>query len=251
MLRRAMLLASILVAGVFVAQVRAADSATLELDKQFSGTVRPFVTEYCLSCHSGKSPEADLDLSGDTNLATVVRDHTRWSRVLEKLTDKGMPPEDAKKQPSPEARQAVIDWIAAMRRNAMVTNAGDPGLVLARRLSNAEYDYTIRDLTGVDLRPAREFPVDPTNPEGFDNSGESLSMSPTLLAKYLQAAREVADHLVLKPTGIAFASHQMLAETDRDKYCVAQIMDFYGRQNMNYADYFLAAWNYKHRTALG
>jgi len=28
-------------------------------------------------------------------------------------------------------------------------------------LSNAEFDNTIRDLTGVDIRPAREFPVDP------------------------------------------------------------------------------------------
>jgi hypothetical protein len=28
--------------------------------------------------------------------------------------------------------------------------AGDPGLVPLRRLSNAEYDATIRDLTGVD-----------------------------------------------------------------------------------------------------
>jgi hypothetical protein len=54
-------------------------------------------------------------------------------------------------------------------------------LVLVRRLSNAEYNYTIRDLTGVDMRPTRELPVDPANPAGFDNSGESLTMSPALL----------------------------------------------------------------------
>jgi hypothetical protein len=59
--------------------------------------------------------------------------------------------------------------------------------VLARRLSNAEYDYTIRDLTGVDIRPTREFPVDPANQAGFDNSGESLAMSPALVKKYLDA----------------------------------------------------------------
>jgi tetratricopeptide (TPR) repeat protein len=82
---------------------------------------------------------------------------------------------------------------------------GDPGPVLPRRLSNAEYDNTIRDLTGVDIRPAREFPVDPANTEGFDNSGESLTMSPALFAKYVQAARQVSEHLVLKPDGIAFA----------------------------------------------
>ena len=58
----------------------------------------------------------------------------------------------------------MIDWIAAVRSNEARKHAGDPGTVLARRLSNAEYNYTIRDLTGVDIRPTREFPVDPANP---------------------------------------------------------------------------------------
>src|SRR5205085_8779855 len=115
----------------------------------------------------------------------------------------------------------------------------------------AEYNYTIRDLTGVDMRPTREFPVDPANPAGFDNSGESLSMSPALLNKYLQAARDVANHMVLKPGGIAFAPHLALAETDRDKYCVEQIIDFYNRQDTDYSHYFEAAWRYKNRVALG
>ncbi len=76
-------------------------------------------------------------------------------------------------------------------------NPGDPGVVLARRLSNAEYDYSIRDLTGVDLKPTREFPArTPPTPPAFDNSGESLAMSPSLLDKYLEgAARDVADHM--------------------------------------------------------
>ena len=102
--------------------------------------------------------------------------------------------------------------------------------MLARRLSNAEYDHTVRDLTGVDIRPTREFPVDPANEAGFDNSAESLTMSPALVKKYLEAARRVADHLVLKPDGFAFAPHPVVADTDRDKYCVRRIIDFYQRQ---------------------
>ena len=46
------------------------------------------------------------------------------------------------------------------------------------------------------------------------------------MKKYLQAARGVADHLVLKPTGFDFAPHPVLAETDRDKYCILRIIDF-------------------------
>jgi len=123
--------------------------------------------------------------------------------------------------------------------------------VLARRLSHAEYDYTIHDLTGADIRPPREFPVDPANQAGFANPGESLSMSPALVQKNLQAARTVAEHLILKPDGFAFAPHPVVADTDRDKYAVLRIVDFYRRQPTDYAGYFVAAWRYRHRAALG
>ena len=153
-----------------------------------------------------------------------------------------MPPDDAPRQPSPHERRAVLDWIGAVRDHEARKNAGDPGRVLARRLSNAELDYTIRDLTGVDIRPTREFPVDPANEAGFDNSGESLTMSPALLKKYLAAARLVADHLVLTPDGFGFAPHPVITDVDRDKYCVERILDFYRHHKVDYADYFLAAW---------
>jgi hypothetical protein len=123
--------------------------------------------------------------------------------------------------------------------------------VLARRLSAAEYNYTIRDLTGQDMQITREFPVDPANPAGFDNSGESLTMSPGLLTKYLQAARAVADRMALTPNGIDFAPYPMLVETDRDRYSIQRIVDFYFRQPTDLADYFQAAWRFKFRAALG
>ena len=72
-------------------------------------------------------------------------------------------------------------------------------------------------------------------------------MSPALLNKYLQAAREVADHMVLTPDGFDFAPHPMLVETDRDKYAIQRIVDFYERQPTDYADYFQAAWRFKYR----
>src|SRR5690606_16558887 len=100
-----------------------------------------------------------------------------------------MPPPRADRHPDESVREGVINWIGDLRRLEAERNAGDPGQVAARRLSNAEYDHTIRDLTGVDLRPTREFPIDPANEAGFDNSAESLTMSPALVKKYLDAAR--------------------------------------------------------------
>ena len=221
------------------------------LERQYAETVRPFTVKYCISCHGEKGLAAQFDLRPYTTLAAVVKDHEHWAVVLEKLESGQMPPSASAAQPTAEERRVVIAWVDAMRKAEARRNAGDPGLVLARRLSNAEYNNTIRDLTGQDLKPAREFPVDPANQSGFDNSGESLAMSPSLLTKYLQAAREVSERMALTPGGFDFAPHPMLVETDRDRWAVNQIIDFYKQQNTSYSDYFVAAWRYRHRAALG
>ncbi len=236
---------------ISVATVFGQDAARASLEQQFKTDVRPFLTKYCLDCHGPEKQEGKLDLNGETSVVAVVRNHQTWEIVRERLAAKEMPPADAAKQPSVVEREAVVSWINRVRDDEARRNAGDPGIVLARRLNNAEYDYTIRDLTGVDIRPTREFPVDPANEAGFDNSGESLTMSPALVKKYLAAARLVADHVVLKPNGFAFAPHPVIAETDRDKYCVQQIVDFYKRHDVDLADYLFAAWRFQSRAALG
>jgi len=214
------------------------------------GTVRPFLETYCTGCHGKEKKKGKLDLSAYQSPADVAQDYRRWETVVDRLRSGEMPPEEARKHPTPEMRQKVIAWAQTVRRQEAQKNAGDPGVVLARRLSNAEYDYSVRDLTGIDFRLAREFPVDPANEAGFDNSGESLAMSPVLLKKQLEAARRIAECVVLKPDGFDFAPHPMVTEPDRDKYCVQRIVEFYQRQPTNYADYFFAAWRYRGRVAL-
>jgi hypothetical protein len=226
---------------------KAAPSPTV--DQQFEQTVKPFVGKYCVACHSGKMAPAQFDLKSYTNVDMVTDDFARWALLAERLKNHEMPPKPMPPPPAAEAQQ-VIDWVAAVRAAEIKKAAGDPGVVLARRLSNAEYDYTIRDLTGQDMHVAAQFPVDPANQAGFDNSGESLTMSPALLNKYLKAAREVANHAVLTPGGIEFAPYPMEVETDRDKYAIQRIVSFYHAQPTDFADYFEAAWRYKYRVAL-
>jgi hypothetical protein len=221
------------------------------LDRQFATTVQPFLARYCHSCHGPKKQAASLDLSLDVTPAAVVKNVKAWELAFERVHTKEMPPETSTKQPTAAERAAVVKWFREVSAREAEKHAGDPGTVLARRLSAAEFDYTVRDLTGVDIRPTREFPVDPANQSGFDNSGESLAMSPALLKKYLAAARHVADHVVLKPEGLVFASHPAVTDTDRDKYAVGRILEFYKRREVDLADYFLAAWRYRHRAKLG
>jgi len=230
---------------------RADDVEDHQLHQEFSARIWPFLRLNCLGCHGPEKQEGKLDLSGATSVDVIVASHGVWEIVLQRLEGGEMPPAEATQQPTHEERQSAIRWLRDLRAREASRNAGDPGIVLARRLSNAEFDYSIRDLTGVDIRPTKEFPVDPANEAGFDNSGESLTMTPALLKKYLLATKSVADHLVLKPGGFAFAPHPVISETDRDKFCVQRIVSFYDRHKVNYADYFLSAWRFQHRADAG
>jgi mono/diheme cytochrome c family protein len=246
-----------IVVGVSVVTVAAIGVAgskpTAPLQKDFDAAVQPFLKTYCASCHGGEKPKGDLNLTGYKDIETVAKDWRRWEAVLEQIDTGRMPPAKAKEQPSAEMRGAIAAWIRAVRKHEAQRTAGDPGPVPARRLSNAEYDNTIRDLIRADIRPAKEFPVDPANEAGFDNSAESLAMSPALVNKYLEAARRVSEHLLFLPDRLDFAEYGVVADTDRDKFGVRQIIRFYQRQRTDYADYFHAAWRHKHapETSLG
>src|ERR1700691_1454043 len=63
--------------------------------------------------------------------------------------------------------------------------------VRARRLNRYEYIRTIHDLLGVDFRASDDFPADNFS-YGFDNNAATLTVTPALLAKYLDAAKKIA-----------------------------------------------------------
>ena len=129
------------------------------LERQFTQIVQPYLAKNCAGCHSGKTPAGSLDLKAYTSTDAVIRDYPRWATVHTRLAAGEMPPKPMAAPPVEESRK-VLNWIQAVRTEELRKHAGDPGPVLVRRLSNAEYNYTIRDLTGADLRPAREFPVE-------------------------------------------------------------------------------------------
>lgn len=231
----------LLIAGIVCSRT-ACGNDVLPVTESETKLIVPFLKSYCLDCHNSEQAEAKLDLSGFKIASDIAAGHQTWNEVIHRLEAGEMPPADHVPRPSADQSTAFVDQVRAVLRAEATRNAGDPGVVPIRRLSNAEFNYSIRDLTGVDIRPTREFPVDPANEAGFDNSAESLTLSPALMNKYLAAAREVVQYLVLKPHGFDFAPHPVMTDTDRDKYCVNRIVDFYLRQPTNYADYFFAAW---------
>src|SRR5258708_5049706 len=66
-----------------------------DLDKEFTGTIRPFMQAFCTSCHGKDKPQAQFDLTAYGSVESVVRDYPHWSRVLDKLAARQMPPPSA------------------------------------------------------------------------------------------------------------------------------------------------------------
>jgi hypothetical protein len=193
---------------------------------EYGRAVRPLLRTYCLGCHTTSKPAGELDLERFRALVDVRRDPKVWVKVAEMLANGEMPPKAAK-QPSPRERSALIGWVRRYLDAEALASAGDPGPVALRRLNNAEYTYTVRDLTGVDLDPAREFPADGAAGEGFTNASSALAMSPALLAKYLDAGKEIASHAELLPDGFRFSPHATRSDWTND--ALERIRAFYRR----------------------
>jgi hypothetical protein len=219
------------VAGIVLLLIGSAFQAVAagpaDLDARLARDVKPLVARYCHECHAGEAIEGDVDLAADASLADVRRSLKTWQRVREVVHDRQMPPKDAT-QPTAAERAVLEGWLADFLRAEAAAHAGDPGAVVLRRLDNAEYTYTIRDLTGVaTLDPAREFPADGAAGEGFSNTGQALVMSPALVTKYLDAAKGIAAHAALLPDGLRFsAGDSRLDWTDEN---LARLRQFYGR----------------------
>jgi hypothetical protein len=164
----------------------------------FDSIVRPFVAENCVPCHGYKKQKNGLNLESYESAASLRDEHERWAEVVKKLRGREMPPEE-EPQPPEHQRQAVAGWLSKELDRIDRLTPPDPGRVTARRLNRTEYNNTVRDLLGVDTRPADDFPQDDAG-YGFDNIADVLSLSPVLMEKYISAADKVTRTALFGPS---------------------------------------------------
>ena len=155
----------------------------------FGELVQPVLREYCVSCHGADAQKGKLRLDTLTDRFEDPAVAAVWKEVVNAIGGHEMPPED-EPQPSAEAAGRMAGWLEEKLAAAEVARRS--GRVVLRRLNRSEYNRTIRDLLGVDFRPADKFPEDPPA-GGFDNIGAALTMSPMQVELYYGAAREILD----------------------------------------------------------
>jgi cytochrome c553 len=166
-------------------------------DPVFDSSVKPFLTRTCLGCHNPQLKSGGLDLAAYATPAALAQDPETWEKVVQKLRTGQMPPPPMPR-PAEADVQAITKWIEEGLARADAAAPPDPGRVTARRLNRTEYDHTVRDLLGVDLRASADFPQDDSG-YGFDNIGDVLSLSPVLMEKYLAAAERISQAALFGP----------------------------------------------------
>ena len=163
-----------------------------------------FVQKNCIACHNSSVTSGDVNLSGHTDLKTFDEHRDVWERVVSKLKTGEMPPPGVPKPPATDI-SAVTRWLEDEFARQDRAAKPDPGHISARRLNRSEYNNTIRDLLGIDIRPADSFPADGAA-FGFDNISDALGLSPVLLEKYVDAA-ELRDRSIDERRAVIFVAN--------------------------------------------
>ena len=192
-------------AGVATAQPAPGGAASAE---------RVLVDRYCVACHNERMRVADLAL--DTVDVNDVGAHPEvWEKVVRKLRAGAMPPAP---RPRPDAAtyEAFTVGLETELDLAAARNP-DPGRTdTFHRLNRSEYHNVIRDLLALDVDAAALLPADDGS-YGFDNIAGVLGISPTLLERYLSAAKKISRLAIGRPAPSATAeTFRLTADLTQD-----------------------------------
>jgi len=177
----------------------AAASAQQEVvNPSFKEVIEPFFASHCVRCHGEKKQKGDVslhDFAGGPASGNAV---ARWALVLDVLRSGEMPPED---EPQPDAanREQVQDWIDRELRQRVTADEAMDDAPTMRRLTNAEYHNTMRDLLGVELQLTDNLPEDPTRPYRANNTAKYLLMGLEQIDRYEENARRAMASVIVSP----------------------------------------------------
>ena len=146
------------------------------------------VGKYCVTCHNDKSRTGGLSLE-HADLTDVPKGAETWEKAIRKLRV-GMMPPPGMPRPAP----AQLDGLAAYLETALDRAAvakPRPGRTSIHRLNRAEYANAVRDLLALDIDAAALLPPDDES-SGFDNIADVLTVSPSLMERYLSASWNIS-----------------------------------------------------------
>ena len=157
---------------------------------------RALLDQYCVTCHNERLQTAGL-LLDKSDVGHIGAGAATWEKVVRKLRSGAMPP-PGRPRPEKPTLEAFMTWLETELDREAAAHP-NPGRLDAHRLNQFEYGNAISDLLALDVDAASLLPTDESD-HGFDNIAEVLSMSPTLLERYMFAARKISQLAIGDPT---------------------------------------------------
>jgi len=154
-----------------------------------ASTSRALLGKYCVTCHNQRLRTAELTLD-NVNLDDIAGGAEVWEKVVRKLQSGAMPPPGLPR-PDQSALDTFRGWLEDALDHAALSKP-NPGAVPVHRLSQTEYTNAIRDLLALQIDGRTLLGIDDAGENGFDNMAGALSVSPSLVERYLSAARKVS-----------------------------------------------------------
>ena len=237
-------------------------SQSLFAERALPAKTANLIQRFCVECHGNDHQEARLNLESLASKPDLAHRFGQWRKVAEMVEQKKMPPDDAE-QLNQNQRKALVADVRGELRQVAQRHADDPGPVTLRRLTGAQYSYTVQDLTGLDLGFDRDFVSDAVGGEGFTNIGDVQFVQDSTLERYLAAAKRVADHAVIGTGPLQF--YQDPGKTGFELSAITRIQNIYRAHGFRtaageggeafgldrYARAFFVVWRFQHRDKLG
>ncbi|HMB74018.1 MAG TPA: DUF1587 domain-containing protein, partial [Gammaproteobacteria bacterium] len=149
------------------------------------------LAEYCVDCHDAAQYTADIAF--DTMQPDSIAEHAEiWEAAVRKLRARMMPP-PGNSRPDNDSVDAMVEWLEA--RLDQANPQPEPGHIVLHRLNRTEYANAVRDLLALDVDPEALLPIDGAE-DGFDNIASALTVSPSFIDQYLNAARMLSEQAV-------------------------------------------------------
>ena len=154
-------------------------------------STRAFFKAHCLRCHDSEKQKGKFRLDNLSTDFTNPLVAEKWSEVRFRINAGEMPPEE-EKQPTADQIGGVVDELTRRIREGSAERLAKRGSLEHYRLSRQEYAHTVYDLLGVvyDVEAPGAFNEDPLL-HGFDRIGAMLSVAPSHIERYLEAAEAV------------------------------------------------------------
>src|ERR1700748_2436356 len=148
---------------------------------------KKMLMQYCTACHNDRLKTAGMSVVPlDAN--NLQANQATWEKILRRVSLGEMPLRGAPRPPK-EKLQEFTQWLATSLDSQAAANP-NPGHATVRRLNRTEYANAVRDLLALDVDFTKDMPADDTG-YGFDNIADVLTVSPTLMGRYITRARQL------------------------------------------------------------